>query len=206
MRYQGRITHWNDAKGFGFVTPQKGGEKVFVHIKSFTDRRIRPVEGDLISYTSVRDSQQRLRAENITFSGQSSQRTRPESGAHRSTAGYVLAAVFAVLVVALTSAEKIPVGLLFIYLVCSGITFIAYAFDKAAAMNKRWRTQEATLHLLSLAGGWPGALVAQKMFRHKSSKREFLLVFWSTVVANCGALVWFMTDKGVVFLRASLSL
>jgi len=38
-------------------------------------------------------------------------------------------------------------------------------------------------------GGWPGALIAQKTFRHKSKKREFQTVFWATVVLNCGALL-----------------
>jgi len=40
------------------------------------------------------------------------------------------------------------------------------------------------LHLLSLAGGWPGALLAQQLLRHKSAKAEFRQVFWATVVIN----------------------
>lgn len=70
----------------------------------------------------------------------------------------------------------------------SGITFFAYAFDKSAAMNKRWRTQEQTLHLFALAGGWPGGLIAQNLFRHKIAKTSFKLVFWVCVVANLAAL------------------
>ena len=61
--------------------------------------------------------------------------------------------------------------------------------DKAAAQAGRWRTSEATLHLLALAGGWPGALLAQHWLRHKSAKRAFRAVFWVTVVLNVTGLV-----------------
>ena len=48
MRHQGKITHWQDDKGFGFVEPDGGGERAFVHIKAFAVRSGRPAEGDLI--------------------------------------------------------------------------------------------------------------------------------------------------------------
>jgi len=35
MRYLGRITDWNDANGIGFVAPNGGGDRVFVHVKAF---------------------------------------------------------------------------------------------------------------------------------------------------------------------------
>ena len=35
MRYQGRITRWKDDQGYGFISPNLGGEEVFVHIKAF---------------------------------------------------------------------------------------------------------------------------------------------------------------------------
>jgi uncharacterized membrane protein YsdA (DUF1294 family) len=58
-----------------------------------------------------------------------------------------------------------------IYAGASLIAFVAYALDKAAARAGRWRTQESTLHLLALIGGWPGALLAQRQFRHKTARR-----------------------------------
>ena len=70
------------------------------------------------------------------------------------------------------------------------LTFIIYAIDKAAARAQRRRTPESTLHLLALACGWPGALLAQQWLRHKSSKARFRGVFWLTVVANVAAFVW----------------
>lgn len=34
MRHQGKITTWKDDKGFGFITPNGGGEPVFLHVSS----------------------------------------------------------------------------------------------------------------------------------------------------------------------------
>lgn len=75
------------------------------------------------------------------------------------------------------------------YLGASMAAGAAYALDKSAAQEGRWRTRESTLHLLALLGGWPGALVAQKLLRHKSRKRRFQFVFWITVALNCCALM-----------------
>ncbi len=70
------------------------------------------------------------------------------------------------------------------------VTFLAYALDKSAARRNAWRVPEKTLHILSLAGGWPGALLAQQVFRHKTRKASFRAVFWLTVVVNVAWLVW----------------
>lgn len=64
------------------------------------------------------------------------------------------------------------------------ITFCVYGMDKSAAKRGKQRVPESTLHLLSLLGGWFGALLGLKVFRHKTKKRRFLVVFWLTVVAN----------------------
>ena len=76
------------------------------------------------------------------------------------------------------------------YLILSFVTFLVYLKDKNAAQKGRWRTPESSLHLFALVGGWPGALIAQKTFRHKTSKTSFQVVFWITVILNVAALVW----------------
>ena len=78
------------------------------------------------------------------------------------------------------------------YVAASLAAAAAYAFDKLAAQAGRRRISEGTLHLLALLGGWPGALIAQQTFRHKSRKRSFLVAFWTTVAINCAALAWAM--------------
>jgi uncharacterized membrane protein YsdA (DUF1294 family) len=86
----------------------------------------------------------------------------------------------------------VPWLLLGAYGAVSALLFIAYGADKNAAVHGRRRTQEATLHLLALFGGWPGALIAQRVFRHKTIKQPFRAIFWSTVAANCAVLIWVM--------------
>ena len=79
-----------------------------------------------------------------------------------------------------------------LYLGMSVITFAAYGFDKAAARRGAARTSEQTLLLLGLLCGWPGSLVAQQVFRHKTRKRSFRRAFWRTVVLNVLLLAAFV--------------
>jgi uncharacterized membrane protein YsdA (DUF1294 family) len=83
-------------------------------------------------------------------------------------------------------------AVLAVYATGSVAAFAAYAWDKSAAQRGGWRLSERTLHFLALIGGWPGALLAQQVLRHKSRKQPFRIVFWFTVALNCGALVWFL--------------
>ena len=99
---------------------------------------------------------------------------------------------------------SITLPVLLVYLVTSALSFAMYAMDKSAAKSGAWRTKESTLHGLSLIGGWPGALIAQQVLRHKSKKEEFRFVFWLTVVINVGFFVWFFTDTGSTVLAGLL--
>ena len=96
---------------------------------------------------------------------------------------------------------KLPLIVVGLYIVMSFIAYIAYAIDKSAAQNGRWRTQERNLHIFSLIGGWPGAFLAQTKLRHKSSKEEFKSIYWVTVFLNLGGLFWLHTENGTNFLN-----
>ena len=73
--------------------------------------------------------------------------------------------------------------------VLSVVSFLLYGWDKRQAQNDGWRVPEKNLHLLSFFGGWPGALLGQKTFRHKTQKQSFQLTYWFTVVAHIGVVV-----------------
>ena len=105
----------------------------------------------------------------------------------------------------LVLAGRVPPPVLAVYAFLSLLTFAVYAMDKSAAQRGAWRVRESTLHLLSLSGGWPGALVAQQALRHKSSKLSFLLAFLVMALLNCGALVWLITPTGATILRSMLA-
>lgn len=113
-----------------------------------------------------------------------------------------IAATFLLFVSFMASTARLPAGILWIDLLASLISFAAYAIDKSAARHGRWRTQESTLHLLALIGGWPGALIAQNRLRHKSCKASFQRVFWTTVLANCSTVGWLLTVSGQYAIRS----
>ncbi|SFP84567.1 Uncharacterized membrane protein YsdA, DUF1294 family [Geopseudomonas sagittaria] len=59
-----------------------------------------------------------------------------------------------------------------------------YWHDKRSARQGQWRTPENTLHAVELLGGWPGALLAQQVLRHKTRKVSYQLVFWGIVALH----------------------
>ncbi|PMM51190.1 DUF1294 domain-containing protein [Vibrio splendidus] len=88
------------------------------------------------------------------------------------------------------------------YLVIGVVTFFVYAKDKRAAINGNWRVPEKTLHILSVAGGWLGALIAQDKLRHKTQKQPFRAIYWLTVAMNVTVFVWTLTPSGqAIFSR-----
>jgi uncharacterized membrane protein YsdA (DUF1294 family)/cold shock CspA family protein len=201
MRYQGKITNWKDDKGFGFINPNGGGNQVFVHIKSFANRQRRPVGNEIVTYELKVDAKGRVQAENVAFVGE---RAPSNISPERSNISLILSASFLIFVAASAFVGKLPFAVLWLYLVGSTVAFFAYAFDKSAARNDQWRTQESTLHLFALVGGWPGALAAQRLLRHKSKKQSFQILFWATVALNCSALAWLFSPSGSGMLRSFL--
>jgi uncharacterized membrane protein YsdA (DUF1294 family) len=98
-------------------------------------------------------------------------------------------------VAALVRWAELPAFVLWAYVGAGVVAFVAYAADKSAAAGGRRRVPESTLHVLAGLGGWPGALVAQQIFRHKTRKAAFQVVFWLTVAAHCGALAWWASTR-----------
>ncbi|MFW0756823.1 DUF1294 domain-containing protein [Pseudomonas sp. H11T01] len=70
------------------------------------------------------------------------------------------------------------------YGIVSLLAFFLYWNDKRKARADSWRTPENVLHAVELAGGWPGALLAQQLFRHKTRKISYQLVLWIIVLLH----------------------
>lgn len=202
MRTKGKITSWNDDKGYGFIEPYAGGGRVFVHINEFANRSRRPAVNQVVTFTLSSDDRGRPCAVQATLAGDPPQREARRQAGSMSIVG---SAAFLLIVGIAVAMAKVPLLILGLYAVASLITFIAYAWDKSAARQGAWRTQESTLHLLSLVGGWPGALVAQQKLRHKSKKQSFQAVFWITVTLNCAAFGWLFTSTGAATLQSLLA-
>ena len=95
-------------------------------------------------------------------------------------------AFMAALAVGSFAIHKIPPAIFIVYLAMSLVTFVVYAMDKRKAVKSQWRIPEATLHLCELLCGWPGAMIAQVLIRHKNAKLSFQLVFWAMTIVNVG--------------------
>jgi len=66
MRTQGKITHWNEEKGYGFITPSSGANQVFVHIRAFRNRHLQPELNQVVLYSLSTDNQGRPCAVKVT--------------------------------------------------------------------------------------------------------------------------------------------
>jgi len=199
MIKQGKITSWNHDKGYGFITPSSGEGQVFAHIKAFKYQARRPDVNRLVTYVLSTDKQGRVCATEVTLSA-APVIEKDDQG------NWVLANAYAVLFLVLI-AFCCLIGIatfwsLVVYLAMSLMTYIFYYFDKSAAQKGEWRTQESTLHLLAVFGGWPGALVAQQRLRHKSIKRSFRTVFWCTVALNSCAFIVLINPSAVETLKS----
>ncbi len=215
----GRIEQWDDGKGYGFVRPLESqaadgdAARAFVHIKAIAHAGRRPTDGDLIRYDGERDARGRLNAVNASFVNAGVMRAQAQrrkeakaavprqrhaSGALRDRLHH---AVLACAVVALAAGPVLgrwPAAVSLAYAAMSLVAFLAYRHDKNAAGSERRRTPESTLHALDLFCGWPGGLLAQQVYRHKTRKGSFQVVFWITMVVNCAAFLWLARTFGAM--------
>ena len=195
MRAQGKITDWNDLRGFGFVSPLERGERVFVHVSAFPSGSRRPTDGEFVSYTLGTDERGRRCATLVTYVVSRPKRPGVQTRSRNADliAGCVAAAflgVVALLAIVGTLWWPVPC----VYIVTSIATFSAYKHDKEAAQVGARRTNEWALITLGLIGGWPGALVARHRFRHKTRKVAFRVGYWFSVVLNVTGLAWLIAQ------------
>lgn len=199
MKFKGKLVQWDDTKGFGFIRPIGQQTQVFVHIKSFTNQQRRPQINQTLTFTLAKDKQGRESANQVSIFGDKA----PKANSKRANSGKLRGFLILCLVVILSGAvyqQRLPTLFPLIYLLMSGITVIAYAMDKSAARQGKWRTKESTLQIMSLCGGWPGALLAQNGLRHKSQKVSFRITLWCIIAFNIAGLIWFISPSGQAFL------
>ena len=187
-RLQGVLTEWNDQQGYGFITPDGGRQKVFLHIKSLHPSARRPIAGEKFFYTLTADAEGRPRAEAALQTTFDEKRNTPFL--HSIVKGlarfWPLGLIPGFLLAAQTG--DLVSGLLAAFVVNSLLTVLFYREDKYLAQYRYWRIPEKYLHIWEFLCGWPGALFAQHAFRHKRSKLSFMIVFWLCAAANITVL------------------
>jgi uncharacterized membrane protein YsdA (DUF1294 family) len=154
------------------------------------NRQCRPEPGQRYSFEVEMGPQGKKRAKHVL----PALALRPigrgaDSPARWGTATLFVIPLFVLVYGVVTLLWRPPAWLALYYVAASIATFLVYASDKEAARLRQWRTSENDLHLMSLMGGWPGALLAQQLRRHKSTKAGFRARFWWTVGINVVAFV-----------------
>lgn len=222
MRYSGTLTQWNDERGFGWIEADGGGERLFVHISAFEPRppaERRPQPGLRLEF-AVGMEQGKKRALQVAWRAAGQGRrpaTHPSKPARRNSHfegrwqpsrstpqgwhasggfSYGVLLVWLLLMLAAAVVWGVPRILWLVYAGLSVVTFMAYWQDKWSAQKGQWRTPETTLQTMALAGGWPGALLAQQWLRHKSSKTRFQRQFWLLVLINVVGVLWLCSPLG----------
>ena len=85
-------------------------------------------------------------------------------------------------------------AVLIYYAVINVLLFIFMGVDKLKAKKNQWRIQEKTLLIIALLGGGIGGLLGQKLFRHKSKKWYFYVVFTLGIVIHA-VFLWWINSK-----------
>ena len=186
-RLEGTLASWNSDRGFGFITPVDGGPQVFAHVRAFPHGTATPEIGSNLSYEIEFTPDGKTRARFVRVAG-----TAPVQAYGRVSSNLLSYLPIVLFVVIYTTVEILwhpPYWVLFVYLGTSLICILIYSVDKSAAAQGRWRVSESALLLLGLAGGWPGAILAQRLLHHKTKKRSFQSAFAGSVVVNILAFV-----------------
>lgn len=194
--YEGVIKSWKEDRGFGFIKPHGDGEDIFIHIRDLNHSNYQPRQGDNIYYKVAVDKDGKKRAYEAFIKGQ--KRKRDWLG--MPSILFITAIPFGFSTFLIKQQNNyIP---LFAYLIMSLATFLIYAGDKTKAQKNEWRTSESTLHLFELLGGWPGALITQRVIRHKNKKISFQITFWFIVIIHIAMWldVMFFHSTGVKFI------
>ncbi len=210
LKKQGKIIKWDDAKGFGFILPEESKKHIFVHIKSFANRNIRPSINQSVVYTVSKNKDGKQSAINVTratdnllgnktnkknislksISNNNSNYAIDYKSSHKINIAYMIFVLtFLSFLLYFSINGKLPLYIIVFYGTISVITYFSYSVDKSKSITKEYRTSEKSLHLLSLIGGWMGAIIAQQRFRHKNKKISFQIVFWITVIFNISILI-----------------
>lgn len=185
MRYQGKIIKWYDDKGYGFIRATEDSKDVFLHVSDISKLNKRPVVNEVVSYELSKDSRGRYRATQVAYQTKQTSFSKSEGATSYNAYFLLLILLFFVLIAERAINGFLPISFLFVLVGANLLVFLYYYQDKTSAIKKGWRTPEATLHWFSLLGGWPGAYIAQKMFKHKHKKSSFMLTYKLTVLLNC---------------------
>lgn len=188
-RSRGRLVNWNDDRGFGFISPSEGGPDVFVHASAFVKEGRHIEIGHEYEFDIETGKDGRPKAKRIVTVVAEKRRLSLLSTILDRGPRFLVIPAFLFIVVAIATVKPVPASWLIVYGVASVACFVGYGLDKRAAHRKEWRVSETILLMVGLVGGWPGAIIGQEVFRHKTQKVAFRTLFWMSVAINMAAFI-----------------
>ena len=81
--------------------------------------------------------------------------------------------------------------ILFYYAAINLLLLILMGIDKIKAIKNKWRIPESTLFIFSLLGGFFGGFAGMYLFRHKTQKLSFHVVYLVSFILHTLLLVLF---------------
>jgi uncharacterized membrane protein YsdA (DUF1294 family)/cold shock CspA family protein len=176
---EGIVVKFDKERRFGFIRSKQFSEDVFVHLKNIREQQ--PLSpGQKVEFDTER-VEKGLSAINVI------------PGKKQTSPFWLYGIAAFTITVGLMIFLRIYLNwhLIVAYLASINLsTFLFYGYDKMIAGSSLLRVPEWILHSLSIGGGSPAGLVAQKMFRHKTIKGSFQLVYWAIVIIQVGILTW----------------
>ena len=176
---QGKVIHFDVEKGYGFIYSDKYKENIFVH-KSNIKNTNKLSQGQSVEF-KVEKTKKGLSAISVI------------AGDKQQSPYFIFALVSAIIGIGIFSYLYLYESIkpIFSYLIAINITtFLLYGYDKLISAGERLRVPEWNLHALAILGGSPASLFAQKIFRHKTLKGSFQLVYWLIVLVQVGLIYW----------------
>ncbi|WP_300465428.1 DUF1294 domain-containing protein [Desulfobacula sp.] len=177
-REKGTLISWNNDKGYGFIRPDNNKEDIFLHVKSLAHNQRHPKVKDVLMYEVAVDKKQQHYAHSAKIKG---------IAWSYFTIIWSSSTILFGIYVYFVLQQRLPFHPIAIYAAMSLLTIWAYSRDKRAARLGTWRTPERRLHIFEMLGGWPGALLVQPCYGHKSRKIKYQVIFWM-IVASHGVL------------------
>ncbi|WGV98391.1 DUF1294 domain-containing protein [Vibrio sp. YMD68] len=171
MSIIGRISEWDDNKGYGFISVDKQAPRIIFHLSDLSGHSQRPRLNERVEFTLTKDDHGSFVAKEIE---------RPI------VFGFSLAITVWFITVVCSAVWLIyyPPIVLLHYVFLSSATYLVYLYDRGAEVENRTRIPELVLHTLSFIGGWPGAVLAQTLLRYQSSEESYRYRFWCAISAN----------------------
>lgn len=157
------VISWKTEQGYGFMKNPNGGADLFLHINDIQGK-LEPKCGDTVRFRLKTDEKGKTVVYGARIAGFNA----------FSTLSWIATTLVAAtpFVLSAITFKRSPLPLIS-YSIMSTVCFFMIKIDKRRAEDGRWRIPDDSMHLAQLLWGWPGTLIAQKIYFHKARKKTF---------------------------------